>query len=215
MQLDRHRPSPALLASSRSTLSPFRGAREARLLLRHCTCPISLFKKANAPQPVLFVRRRVRLSSRVALRSDKSEGARDTGVLGDPRTSISRDIEAVRMFSTASPPFPRRPARGVWRLAPQNPRWAYFSGLREVSPLAGNLPTAVGANGCTFGLAPLRIDRQNPVTRSSRAGTLRLGPPTGGVRLAPLHSHPPATALPSRLTTPHEAPSDGQAWAPP
>ena len=61
---------------------------------------------------------------------------------GPRRLATSRLVEADR---AASPPVPRRPARGVCRFAPHRPRWTYLSGDRA-SPLelAGRLSTAVG-----------------------------------------------------------------------
>src|SRR5207344_3304875 len=44
-------------------------------------------------------------------RSEKSEGARDARVPEDPRTSTSRDIEAIRIAQPQVRRFPRRPAR--------------------------------------------------------------------------------------------------------
>ena len=75
----------------------------------------------------------------------KNEGARNAGVTLDPRASKPRGFKAARSragrvdlsvratgFWPAAPQVRRnlrRPARGVYRLAPHDPRWADLSGL--------------------------------------------------------------------------------------
>jgi hypothetical protein len=65
----------------------------------------------------------------------------------------------------ASPPNPRRPARGVWRFAPPRPRWTSRF-RRPASPLelAGRLSTAVG---------PGRVRRACDRCRSRHHGARR------------------------------------------
>ena len=70
------------------------------------------------------------------------------GVHSDPRASLSRDIEAPyrggprvapgseRGRPSASPPNPRRPARGVYRLAPLRPRWSTVRRAASKGPCA-------------------------------------------------------------------------------
>ena len=80
-------------------------------------------------------------------------------------------------------PVARRPARGVYRLAPRVPRWAHFATHRfgpRRPPDGWFRGTAIATKG--------------PVTRSCRAGTARLGPPASGrTSLRPIGRppHPP------------------------
>jgi hypothetical protein len=113
----------------------------------------------------------------------------------------------VRLLSDV----PRAVFGGLLRRPPGGRDLSGFRSFRELCSSPGNLPTALG-----FALArqdehPARVGGSMPVIRGSRIGTLRLGPPGRGVRMAPLTSHSPATAGRSRLTTPREAPSDGPA----
>ena len=89
----------------------------------------------------------------------------------DPRTSTPRDIEACRNPRiTASPPNPRRPARGVCRSIPLRPRWTYrFRQPFSPSGLSGRLSTAAG-----------RDESRDPVTGSQAPAVT--GP--SGARLA-------------------------------
>ena len=99
--------------------------------------------QANAPRSVFFVPAPVRPSSKLASKSAAPEGARDTGVKTDPRTSMPRGIEAFRKF--LEPQVRRnlrRPARGVLRLAPHDPRWADRFRLRPFVLGLASLPTA-------------------------------------------------------------------------
>src|SRR6476660_5218954 len=56
---------------------------------------------------------------------------------------------AARFVVTASPPFLRRPARGVSKPALHDPRWTDLSGFRPRR--RGSLSTASGASTCLGG----------------------------------------------------------------
>jgi hypothetical protein len=121
-----------------------------------------------------------------------SQNPRERGtpkVLTDPRTSTPRDIEACRNpfcppfeRAAASSPFPRRPARGVFRFAPLRPRQSAFhaSHLRRrdaLSTVAGVLacgrPVPLTDTGHTYAV-------KRPLRRAAGApGQKRLGPPEG------------------------------------
>src|SRR5262249_15399653 len=91
--------------------------------------------------------------------------------------------------------------RAVFEACSARPRWAEFA-THRCEP---RQHLAVGT--------ALRCRRQGLVPPTCGGGSLQLGPPERGVRLAPLISHSPATALRSRLSTPREAPSVGPACA--
>ena len=55
-----------------------------------------------------------------------------------PTESLQPGPATLRRVATASPPFPRRPARGVLRLAPHDPRWADLSGAVPFSHVSGS-----------------------------------------------------------------------------
>ena len=107
----------------------------------------------------------------------RAEGARDAkGPRGpaDLDTSQHRGVLksvlpafALASFGgqAASPPNPRRPARGVWRFAPPRPRWTSRF-RRPASPLEleGRLSTAVG---------PGRVRRACDRCRSHHHGARR------------------------------------------
>jgi len=99
-------------------------------------------------------------------RSRKVPRAR--GTPGSWRTRGPRHLAASRRAEvriTASPPFPRRPARGVLRFAPPRPRWTSRF-RRPASPLEleGRLSTAVG---------PGRVRRACDRCRSRHHGARR------------------------------------------
>jgi len=99
-------------------------------------------------------------------RPEKEPRAR--GTPGSWRTRGPRHLAASRRAEvriTASPPFPRRPARGVLRFAPPRPRWTSRF-RRPASPLEleGRLSTAVG---------PGRIRRACDRCRSRHHGARR------------------------------------------
>ena len=94
----------------------------------------------------------------------------------DPQASVPRDAEAhqtapLHAFAlhkgSASPPVPRRPARGVYRFAPHGPRW---------TDLSGNLP---------YGSLPIhRLRAQTDADLPVTGCRLRPSPGPGGARLA-------------------------------
>ncbi len=121
----------------------------------------------------------------------------------DPRASTPRDIEACRVSLSASlrslggsarhaasPPNPRRPARGVCRLAPHRPRWAYLF-THRCGPRRGRR---------TFDRFAGAHHQRGPVTRGRRAGTKRLGPP-GHDTASPMHGIPRPPLPAPRLET--------------
>ena len=97
----------------------------------------SIVKSANAPPPLFLAARgtpysksaapgkapRARGTPRVqdALKFTQSAQTESARTHGPRRLATSRLVE-VRI-SSASPPNPRRPARGVYRFAPHGPRW--------------------------------------------------------------------------------------------
>jgi hypothetical protein len=124
---------------------------------------------------------------------DLSRGLSGTAVSTTPPSGLGNP--QVRLSSTSR-------ARCL-RLAPQDPRWARvtfpmpgFVLRRELRSSPRHLTHRFGAGRCrlSFGGSPAASAAKAPVTRGSRAGTLRLGPPKRGVRLAPLDWHTPATA---------------------
>ena len=160
-------------------------------------------EKANAPPPLLFGRRGVRRRLPPAARSrNRTEGARDAK--GPKRTRRPRCLAAsrrppsrrhAREVKSASPPFPRRPARGVYRLAPHGPRWTDLSGD---PPLLSNwkaaYPPLSGPGRAGKPVTGRRCRHHGAQWRAAGApGHMRLGPP--GPRIAsPMQGHSPATA---------------------
>jgi hypothetical protein len=159
-----------LFASRRATL-PLQG-RDKEADMRHRPC--SLRPRAG---------RRL-----VLLRAPQNPRERGTPkVLTDPRTSTPRDIEACRNpfcppfeRAAASSPFPRRPARGVFRFAPLRPRQSAFhaSHLRRrdaLSTVAGVLacgrPVPLTDTGHTYAV------KRPPRRAAGAPGQKRLGPP--------------------------------------
>lgn len=127
------------------------------------------------------------------LRVSALAGTRARGTPGPARPTAlcAVLVEAHRQNLPQEKPASRRPARGVCRLAPHAPRWAYFSGADLVGtgaypPLRG---TAAAASVRRRQAAPAAW---TPVIRSKRTGTVRLGPPPRGAAFAPRagHRHP-------------------------
>ncbi len=150
---------------------------------------VSLFEIANAPPSLLlWSARGGRYSHSVRLRplgfggtsrplSKRTEGARDAA--GPKRTRRLRCLTAPKRIKqprftlsrsakgSASPPVPRRPARGVYRFAPHGPRWTYLS---------GNLP---------YGSLPIHRSRaQTDADMPATGCRLRPSPGPRGARLA-------------------------------
>ena len=110
---------------------------------------------ANAPPPVFFAAPG-RPSSK-PLAPQRTEGARDAkGPDGPADLDASRHRGLSKSGGppspfratarqAASPPNPRRPARGVFRFAPHRPRWT--SHFRHPALLTERLSTATGPNG--------------------------------------------------------------------
>jgi hypothetical protein len=72
----------------------------------------------------------------------RTEGARDARGPGGPTgLDASRHRGLSKSDSAASPPFPRRPARGVYRFAPRRPRW---SSVRHATPSRGRNTPPLG-----------------------------------------------------------------------
>src|SRR6266571_2176140 len=107
--------------------------------------PALLTQQCSARPVVGFFRAPGIALSSLLCALEESEGARDAGVAADPRTSTPHGAEATRwrtglarrrsgrcryewVATAASLPVPRHPARGVYRLAPRDPRWADLSG---------------------------------------------------------------------------------------
>ena len=110
---------------------------------------------------------------------------------GPRRLAASRRAE-VR---TASPPFPRRPARDVYRFAPSRPWWtSHFRQPASPCELEGCLSTTMGPGRArhTCDRLPFPPSR-GPAARGWRAGTRRLGP-LAGVIAPHLQRPQPATA---------------------
>ena len=179
------------------------------LLLRTHTFPIYL-SNSQASSPVFFGRRRVRRrlipipaspGIRItAARPEKKPRARGTPRgPRDPRASTPRDIEACRspLLVPQVRQIPRRPARGVYRLAPRRPRWSYRSSRSPENLTVGHLTTVeaqtVGrrvSDNCT-GLSAVR----GLGAAAGHARTMRLGPPGAAPHLRcnvfPGHRSPP------------------------
>jgi hypothetical protein len=121
-------------------------------------------------------RRRVRRSP-LPLPPKSTEGARDAKGPGGPTgLDASRHRGLSKSDSAASPPFPRRPARGVYRFAPRRPRW---SSVRHATPSQGrNTPPLGPGNSAGDALTG------SPAYRPSEALGVRLGTP-GPARLGP------------------------------
>jgi len=157
--------------------SSFETPRYAWLL--RMRCGVDVHHRPHSLRP-----REGRRPSRSPLKEPRARGT--PRVLTDPRTSTPRDIEVCRnpvpAFAlarydgqAASPPNPRRPARGVFRFAPPRPRWTsrfrHPALLTDAYPplRAQTVPSTSDRAGCR---------RQwGPATRGWRAGTKRLGPP--------------------------------------
>jgi len=84
----------------------------------------------QAPSPVFFTRPRVGRSVSPAARLEKEPRAR--GTLSGPNGPTGLDASRRRGLSGAELPqvrsVPERPARSVYRFAPQRPRWTSISG---------------------------------------------------------------------------------------
>lgn len=70
--------------------------------------------------------------------------ARDAGVPEDPRTSISRETEAVRNSVPQVRRFSSVPRAVFNRLAPPDPRWADLSGLLSLARSTETYPPLWG-----------------------------------------------------------------------
>jgi len=98
------------------------------------------------------------------------------GANKNARTRGPRHLAIPRLVETgsaASPPNPRRPARGVSRSAPQCPRWTYpFRQPFFPFGLSGCLSTAVGPGRSEQPMTGCRHPpSRGPVARGWRAGT--------------------------------------------
>ncbi len=122
----------------------------------------------------------------------------------DPRASTPRAIEACRspvpaaLEATSKSQVRQslwRPARGVFRFAPQRPRWtSHFRQPASPCGLSGCLSTAVGRDQCRRAVTAAGIRRHRARRRMAGAlGPLRLGPP-GRVGASPPPRHSPDTA---------------------
>ena len=109
--------------------------------------------------------------------------ARDSGDCRSPRSraEVQELHESVRRECRKRP---RRPARGVSRLAPREPRWTYRHPAAErrgpmlYPPLSGTLTGAP-----CFGKHKSARPGGSLVTRGRRAGPVRLGPLRSRVRI--------------------------------
>jgi hypothetical protein len=130
-------------------------------------------------------------------RSGNPRAARDVVGPENPRASVRRRTEAIRIGIPQVRPFSNVP-RAVFEACSARPPVAQFSIHRcWAAATAWPLARRYGSR------------HQGPGDAICRAGTVQLGPPRRGVRLAPLDCHTSATASRSRLATPREAPSDG------
>jgi hypothetical protein len=92
--------------------------RPSPLSTRHDSSPV-FFAAPGKPYSISFPRGP----------ETKCEGARDAkGPEGPTDLDASRHRGLSKSDRAASPPDPRRPARGVSRLAPHRPRWTDLSG---------------------------------------------------------------------------------------
>ena len=180
-----------------ATLSPLRGARER--------------KQGNRPHSRGALRARG-LILRRALEMRRAHGTPGPGRTRGPqplarlkRSDASRR-SAARIVVTASPPTLRRPARGVSKPAPHDPRWTDLSGFRPHR--RGSLSTASGASTCLGGWhrrydTPPRAPGDARLARRDRAAS------AAGRGCPSLHPHSPATAACPSLVTFARPPLDG------
>ena len=125
-------------------------------------------------------------------KSAQTENARTHG---PRRLATSRLVEVSN--NSASPPNPRRPARGVYRFAPQRPRWT--DRFRRPLLTEARLSTALGPNGCTALLTvPAIVAGGAPRRAAWRAGTRAAW--TAGPWAS---ASPPRTSFPGHRSPPH------------
>ena len=132
-------------------------------------------------------RRRVRRSPTSAA-LERTEGARDAkGPDGPADLDASRHRGLSKSDSAASPPNPRRPAHGVFRFAPRNPRWADIVTHRlRASSAPERLTPLLG------GVAP--CGRHIAQVATCRVAGLRAAWTAGGLMVPHLRHPAPATA---------------------
>ena len=161
---------------------------------------------ANAPPPLLFGRRRVTPVFQTARSRNENRGrAGRPGPNGPARLGTSRHQapsarasrrcggKRPRAFRAsqghASPPVPRRPARGVYRFAPHGPRWTYLS---------GNLPYGAAYPPLAAQTMPGTSDRAAPPSAGPRGARLARRDTCGldrrAVQRISAARHSPATA---------------------
>jgi len=128
--------------------------RACRIEFRRASSPV-FFTAPGRPSP---------FCCRAAPKKNRGRAGRQ-GPDGPADLDASRHRGLSKSDSAASPPFPRRPARGVLRFAPPRPRWTSRF-RRPASPLelAGRLSTAVG---------PGRVRRACDRCRSRHHGARR------------------------------------------
>ena len=119
--------------------------------------------------------------------------------------------------STASPPVPRHPARGVLGLLRVTPGGLTFQVLSPFHMFRGpKLTHRCGNRPLRGGMAPPTRQSSCPVTRGERAGTTRLGPPSRALRSAPRRATAPTGRVsPDRSRSERHRISDAAAPAVP
>src|SRR6185312_12642185 len=100
--------------------------------------------------------------------------------------------------------FPERPAHGVSRLAPHEPRWTYLAFPFADRPFSIHRWTEPHTGCAVFGIRTPQTRRPQLWRAVSAPGTMRLGPPQracvarcGRRRLAPPSRTPPEDAPPT------------------
>ena len=114
-------------------------------------------------------------------------------VLGPTGLDASRHRGLSSPYSPQVRQIPRRPARGVYRSAPQRPRWTSISGATPFGMRRLTTASDPGRERHACDRLPSPPSR-GPATRGvGGPGRLRLEPP-GRVSTSPLPRHSPATA---------------------
>ncbi len=151
----------------------------------------------SAPSPAIVICASFKFTSRTVTNASRRSGLslRCRGRTANVRLPNRQPSLAKRE---------KRSATSVREFDDDSPRWTDFSEPLEPNGSSsgpihrfGPPPMPNGWNRCTASTS------KDPVLRSCRYGTSRLGPPGRGVRSAPLISHSQATAPdPQRLTRP-------------
>ena len=113
--------------------------------------------------------------------------ARDAGDLPIPTVSCRKEKRHESCSHHGFRVFPERPAHGVSRLAPHEPRWTYLAFPFADRPFSIHRWTGSHTGCAVFGIRTPQTRRPQLWRAVSAPGTVRLGPPDLGCE--PSHGH--------------------------